>query len=102
MATSPSTTPSAGSSLPAVSWSLRAREYQLLCELSVNVGRVVTHDEFLRRIWGAKKPDNLRALRAHLRRIRSQIGEDASNPVYFFAEPRVGCRVPKGECQATP
>ena len=78
---------------------LRAKEYQLLYELSVNAGRVVTHDELLRRIWGAKRPDNLRALRTHLRRIRSHFGEDASNPTYFFAEPRVGYRMPKGEEQ---
>ena len=36
---------------------LRAKEYQLLYELSVNAGRVVTHDDLLRRIWGAKRPD---------------------------------------------
>lgn len=35
---------------------LRAKEYQLLYELSVNAGRVLTHDELLRRIWGAKRP----------------------------------------------
>ena len=81
---------------------LRAKEYQLLYELSVNAGRVVTHDELLRRIWGAKRPDNLRALRTHLRRIRSQIGEDASNPTYFFAEPRVGYRMPKGRRREEP
>ena len=80
---------------------LRAKEYQLLYELSVNAGRVVTHDELLRRIWGAKRPDNLRALRTHLRRIRSQIGEDASDPTYFFAEPRVGYRMPKGDMHGT-
>ena len=78
---------------------LRAKEYQLLYELSVNAGRVVPHDELLRRIWGAKRPDNLRALRTHLRRLRSQFGEDAGNPTYFFAEPRVGYRMPKGEGQ---
>ena len=78
---------------------LRAKEYQLLYELSVNAGRVVTHDELLRRVWGAKRPDNLRALRTHLRRIRSHFGEDASNPTYFFAEPRVGYRMPRGEGQ---
>ena len=55
---------------------------------------MVPHDELLRRIWGAKRPDNLRALRTHLRRIRSHFGEDASNPTYFFAEPRVGYRMP--------
>ena len=79
---------------------LRAKEYQLLYQLSVNAGRVVTHDELLRRIWGAKRPNDLRALRTHLRRIRSQLGEDASDPTYFFAEPRVGYRMPRGEGRA--
>ena len=37
---------------------LRAKEYQLLYELSVNAGRVVTHDELLRRIWGTKRPSD--------------------------------------------
>ena len=78
---------------------LRAKEYQLLYELSINAGQVVTHDELLRRIWGPKRPDDLRALRTHLRRIRSKIGEDASNPTYFFAEPRVGYRMPRSEGQ---
>ena len=78
---------------------LRAKEYQLLYELSVNAGRVLTHDELLRRMWGPKKPGDLRALRTHLRRLRQKLGEDASNPTYFFAEPRVGYRMAKGEGQ---
>ncbi|MYJ74860.1 MAG: response regulator, partial [Gammaproteobacteria bacterium] len=75
---------------------LRAKEYQLLYELSVNAGQVVTHDQLLRRIWGAKRPNDLRTLRTHLRRLRSKLGESASNPTYFFAEPRVGYRMPRG------
>ena len=78
---------------------LRAKEYQLLSELSVNAGRVLTHDELLRRLWGAKRPDDLGALRTHLKWLRRKLGEDASNPTYFFAEPRVGYRMAKGEGQ---
>ncbi len=65
---------------------LRAKEYQLLYELSVNAGRVVTHDELLRRIWGAKRSSDLRRLRQKL------------------AEPRVGYRMAKsdGHGQAEP
>ena len=72
---------------------LRAKEYQLLYELSVNAGRVVTHDELLRRIWGAKRPSDLRSLRTHLRRLRQKL-----------AEPRVGYRMAKsdGHGQAEP
>ena len=77
---------------------MRAKEYQLLFELSVNAGRVLTHDELLRRIWGpTNRPGDLRALRTHLRRLRSKLGEDASNPTYFFAEPRVGYRMARSE-----
>ena len=76
---------------------LRAKEYQLIFELSVSAGRVLTHNELLRRIWGPNKPGDLRALRTHLRRLRQKLGEDASNPTYFFAEPRVGYRMAKGE-----
>ena len=76
---------------------LTATEYRLLSELSVNAGRVVTHDQLLRRVWGAKRPVNLGSLRTHLRRLRSKLGEDAANPTYFFAEPRVGYRMAKGE-----
>ena len=74
-------------------------EYQLLLELSVNAGQVMTHDQLLRRVWSPKKLGDLRALRAHIRRIRSKLGEDGNNPTYVFAVPRVGYRMPKGEGQ---
>ena len=38
---------------------------------------------------------DVRALRTHLQRLRSKLGESASDPTYFFAEPRVG--YPDGE-----
>ena len=38
---------------------LRTKEYQLLYEPSVNAGRMLTDDELLRRIWAAKRPDDL-------------------------------------------
>ena len=78
---------------------LTATEYQLLFDLSVNAGRVLTHDQLLRRAWDPKRQGDLRALRAHLRRLRRKLGEDGSNPKYFFAAPRVGYRMAKGEGQ---
>ena len=32
-----------------------------------------------------------------MRRLRRKLGESASNPTYFFSEPRVGYRMAKGE-----
>ena len=74
-------------------------EYDLLAELALEAGRVVTHDRLLLRVWGPSKPGNLRALRTHLMRLRRKLDEDASSPRYIFAEPRVGYRMPKGEGQ---
>ena len=74
---------------------LTATEYQLLFDLSVNAGRVLAHDELLRRAWGPKRQGNLRALRAHLRRLRRKLGEDGSNPTYFFR--RAAHRLPDGQ-----
>ncbi len=76
---------------------LTATEYKLIHELSSNAGRVLTHDQLLRRVWGPNRPGDLRALRTHLRRLRRKLGEDASDPTYFFSEPRVGYRMAKGD-----
>ena len=76
---------------------MTAKEYALLFELSVNGGRVLTHDHLLRRIWDFDKPGDIGSLRTLLRRLRQKLGEDASSPKYIFAEARVGYRMAKGE-----
>ena len=74
-------------------------EFDLLAELSMEAGRVVPHDRLLRRVWSPGKPGNLRVLRTHLMKLRRKLGDDASNPKYIFAEPRVGYRMQKGETE---
>ncbi len=76
---------------------LTPTEFDLLAALSMEAGRVVSHERLLRRVWSPGKPGNLRVLRTHLMRLRSKLGDDAVNPTYIFAEPRVGYRMPKGE-----
>ena len=49
---------------------LTAAEYDLLYELSANAGRVVTHDQLLRRIWGPGHSGDVRLIRALVRRLR--------------------------------
>ena len=75
---------------------LTPTEFDLLAALSMEAGRVMTHDRLLRRVWSPGKPGNLRVLRTHLMRLRRKLGEDADNPTYIFAEPRVGYRMAKG------
>ena len=76
---------------------LTAKEYDILRALSTNAGRVLTHDQLLRRVWGGGKRGNVRTLRTHLRRLRKKLGEQARVPTYIFSEARVGYRMAVGE-----
>ena len=74
---------------------LTAAEYELLFELSIHAGGVVTHDQLLRRLWGPTHSGDMRLLRTLVRRLRRKLADDATSPTYLFAEPRVGYRMPK-------
>ena len=78
---------------------LTPTEYELLFELSVNAGRVLTFDALLDRVWGLGRSGDRGSVRTYVKRLRRKLREDAGNPKYIFAEPRVGYRMPKGETQ---
>ena len=72
---------------------LTVTEYHLLCELSANAGRVLTHEQLLRRGWGLSNSGDSRVLRAFMKKLRRKLGDDARNPTYIVTEPRVGYRM---------
>ena len=74
-------------------------EYRLLVELSVNADRALTHERLLQRVWGPDKGEDSGPVRNIVKRLRRKLGEDASNPAFIFAVPRVGYRMEKGEGQ---
>ena len=49
---------------------LTAKEYGLLFQLSINAGRVLTHDHLLLRAWRPGKSGNVLTLRTLMRRLR--------------------------------
>ena len=67
-------------------------EYNLLYELSVNAGRVVSHDHLLQRVWSPGKPGDVRALRTHMMRLRQQAGRRRHRPQVHLH--RVAHRLP--------
>ena len=71
-----------------------ATEYDLLGELSANAGRVLTHDDLLRRVWRSRNKGDTRVVHAFVKRLRRKLGDDAGSPTYIFTEPRVGYRMP--------
>ena len=71
-------------------------EYKVLFELSVNAGRVLTHEQLLQRVWGAEYTgDEGHLVRVVVWRLRRKLGDDANEPRYIFTEPRVGYRMAK-------
>ena len=72
---------------------LTAKEYELLRELSVNAGRVTTHETLLRRVWKGRETADLRVVRAFVKKLRQKLGDDASCPAYIITERQVGYRM---------
>ena len=79
---------------------LTATEYDFLRELSIHAGRVLTHQHLLQRVWGKTTAETPRTIRTHLMRLRRKLGEDADDPKYIFAEPRVGYRMERPDAGA--
>ena len=70
-------------------------EYRVLAELSLNAGKVLSHDVLWRRVWGSEPPARPGPLRTVVKNLRSKLGDDADNSRYIQTEPRVGYRMPK-------
>ena len=74
---------------------LTATEYKLLSELSTAAGRVLTHEQILRRVWGPLYDNDARIVRQYVKEVRHKLGDDAACPTYIFTEPGVGYRMAK-------
>ena len=74
---------------------LTATEYKLLVELSAAAGRVSTHEQLLRRVWGPLYTSDSRIVRTYIKELRHKLGDNAAHPTYIFTEPGVGYRMPK-------
>jgi two-component system KDP operon response regulator KdpE len=70
---------------------LTPTEFDLLRVLVRNRGRLMTHRELLRSVWGAGYGEDTQVLRAHVANLRRKI-EPADGPRYIRTDPRVGYR----------
>ena len=68
-------------------------EFDLLSQLARHPGRLVTHRQLLREVWGPAYEDETHYLRVHFAHIRSKLEPDPSNPTYVITEPGVGYRL---------
>ena len=70
-------------------------EFELLCVLSRNAGRVMTYASLLRQVWVDRGGRGNERVRDFIKKLRRKLGEDAAQPVYIINERGVGYRMPK-------
>jgi two-component system KDP operon response regulator KdpE len=68
------------------------REYDLLRLLVAHAGKVLTHKQILREVWGGGDTD-VQYLRIYVRALRQKIEPDPEQPSYILTETGVGYRL---------
>ena len=67
-------------------------EYRLLTVLVRNVGRVMTHRQILKEVWGPPYIEQTHYLRVFMNQLRKKIEADSTRPRFLLNEPGVGYR----------
>ena len=72
---------------------LTPTEYDLLRVLVTNAGKVLTHRQLLREVWGLGYEQEMHMLRVNISNLRRKIEPDPTRPHYILTEPGVGYRL---------
>ncbi len=76
---------------------LAPKEFELLRQLVMHAGKVLTHQHLLREVWGPLYVGQTHYLRVHIGTLRKKIEPDPAQPRYVLTEPAVGYRMAEGE-----
>lgn len=76
---------------------LTPTEYDLMRALVQHAGKVLTHNQLLRQVWGTGYQEEAHLLRVNVSNLRRKIEADPSRPRYILTEPGVGYRMREGE-----
>jgi two-component system KDP operon response regulator KdpE len=68
-------------------------EYRLLVALAQHRGKVMTHRQLLREVWGASHVESPHYLRIYMRALRHKIEPEPARPTYLLTEVGVGYRL---------
>jgi len=68
-------------------------EHRLMAALARHAGRVMTHRQLLREVWGAAYEEQSHTLRVHMATLRRKIESDPAQPRYLLTEIGVGYRL---------
>lgn len=72
--------------------SMPLKEFELLEVLMRNAGRVLTRGQLIDRVWGSDYFGDTKTLDVHIKRIRSRIEENPSDPVMLLTVRGLGYR----------
>lgn len=72
---------------------LTPTEYALLRLMIQHAGKVLTHTQILRAVWGAEYVEETHYLRVYFAQLRQKIEDDPSLPRLLVTEPGVGYRL---------
>ncbi|QPZ37378.1 response regulator transcription factor [Paramicrobacterium chengjingii] len=72
--------------------SIPLREFDVLEFLMRNAGRVLTRGQLIDRVWGSDYFGDTKTLDVHIKRIRSRIEKDPSNPIMVVTVRGLGYR----------
>jgi two-component system, OmpR family, KDP operon response regulator KdpE len=68
-------------------------EYEILKQLAMNAGRVLTHRYLLTNVWGKEYQNQNHYLRIYIRQLRRKIEPQPTQPTYILTEPGIGYRL---------
>jgi two-component system KDP operon response regulator KdpE len=68
-------------------------EYRLLSVLMAQVGRVLTHRQLLREVWGPSHAEQSHYLRIYMGHLRQKLEADPAQPRHLLTETAVGYRL---------
>lgn len=72
---------------------LTPKEFAVFAELAKHAGRVLTHSQLLRAVWGPAQQDQIDYLRVAIRALRQKLERDPTRPELIVNEPGVGYRL---------
>jgi two-component system KDP operon response regulator KdpE len=72
---------------------LTAKEYGMLRLLVMHRGKVVTHGQMLRELWGPSSEENTHYLRVHMTHMRQKLEDEPHKPRHLRTESGIGYRL---------
>jgi two-component system, OmpR family, KDP operon response regulator KdpE len=72
---------------------LTATEYALLHLFIQHAGKVLTHQQILKEVWGPNYLDQTHYLRVYMAHLREKLEAEPSKPVLLLTEPGIGYRL---------